>query len=190
MYRVIIEPIPWAYACCDTLITAEDVASASRFQNERRRQEHLTWRRVVRRELGRGVRISYNDVGAPVVDLPDTHISVAHGADHVAIAIGNERVGVDIECYDRDFDSAASRYMSDSEHIISTDRRWSAMVWSAKEAMYKLYGRRGVELKSDLRILRYDAVQQQMACELVGAAPSVVDISFHDGNIVVATAHF
>ena len=65
MRRVIIEDIPWLYACCDSDITAADVASASRFQNERRRTEHLAWRRVVRRELGRDVEIGYNEVEHP-----------------------------------------------------------------------------------------------------------------------------
>ena len=101
MVKLVVEAIPPVYLCCDTLITASDVASASRFQNDSRRREHLAWRRVVRSELGRGVVIDYNEVGAPVVDTPNTHISVAHCAQSVAVAIANEPVGVDIEALDR-----------------------------------------------------------------------------------------
>ena len=53
MVRLFVESVPPVYLCCDTLLTAADIASAVRFQNEARRNEHLAWRRIVRRELGR-----------------------------------------------------------------------------------------------------------------------------------------
>ena len=141
MHKLIVETIPWAYACCDANISAEDVASASRFQNERRRAEHLAWRRIVRRELGRKVSISYNEVGAPVVDTPNTYISVAHGAGCVVVAISDRPIGVDVESQERDFSHAVSRYMSDEEMVLSVEQNWPAKVWTAKEALYKLYGK-------------------------------------------------
>lgn len=190
MRKVIVERIPWAYACCDTLITAEDVASASRFQNERRRSEHLAWRRVVRRELGRGISISYNEVGAPEVDTPNTHISVAHGAGCVAVAISDQRVGIDIESRERDFARASSRYMSEHETELSDQEWWPAAVWTAKEALYKLFGRRGVELRDDLKIVAYNADNKQITAQLPDNIMAVVDIELYDESIIVATAHF
>lgn len=190
MRKVIVERIPWAYACCDTLITAEDVASASRFQNERRRSEHLAWRRVVRRELGRGISISYNEVGAPEVDTPNTHISVAHGAGCVAVAISDQRVGIDIESRERDFARASSRYMSEHEAQLSTKEWWPAAVWTAKEALYKLFGRRGVELRDDLKIVAYNADSKQITAQLPDNIMTIVDIELYDENIIVATAYF
>ena len=190
MRRLLVEEIPWAYACCDALITAEDVASASRFQNERRRNEHLAWRRVVRRELGRKISIGYNEVGAPVVDIPDTYISVAHGAGCVAVAISDSRVGVDIERTDRDFGSVSSRYMTLAEQQLSADERWAAVVWTAKEALYKLYGRRGVELRGELQIESYNADTHQLKARMIGEACATVDIEFRGEQIVVAMAYF
>lgn len=190
MRRLLVEEIPWAYACCDALITAEDVASASRFQNERRRNEHLAWRRVVRRELGRKISIGYNEVGAPVVDTPDTYISVAHGAGCVAVAISDRRVGVDIERTDRDFGSVSSRYMTLAEQQLSADERWAAVVWTAKEALYKLYGRRGVELREELQIESYNADTHQLKARMIGEACATVDIEFRGEQIVVAMAYF
>lgn len=190
MVKVIVERIPWAYACCDALVTAEDVASASRFQNERRRNEHLAWRRIVRRELGRGVAISYNEVGAPIVDARDTFISVAHGGGCVAVAIANERVGVDIESTDRDFARASSRYMSKEELHISTDELWPAIAWCAKEALYKLYGKRGIELRDELQIESYDAKTKQLAARLVSEREAIVEIEIRNEEVVVATARF
>lgn len=190
MRKLFVETIPWAYACCDANISAEDVASASRFQNERRRAEHLAWRRIVRRELGRNVSISYNEVGAPVVDTPNTYISVAHGAGCVVVAISDSRIGVDVESQERDFTLAASRYMSDEEMTLSVEQSWPAKVWTAKEALYKLYGKRGIELKTDLRITAYDNTTQQLTAQLSDTTKAVVDIATYEGGVVVATAYF
>ena len=156
MRRVIVEDIPWLYACCDSDITAADVASASRFQNERRRTEHLAWRRVVRRELGRGVEIGYNEVGAPTLNIENLHLSVAHGAGRVAVAISDKRVGIDIESLERDFEGVSSRYMSVEEQALSTHKEWGAMVWCAKEALYKLAQREGLDFRRDVGITAVD----------------------------------
>ncbi len=190
MLKIIVERTPWAYACCDALITAEDVASASRFQNERRRSEHLAWRRVVRRELGRGIRISYNEVGAPEVDTPNTHISVAHGAGCVAVAIADQRVGIDIETTERDFSRASSRYMTEREAQLCSAQWWPAAVWTAKEALYKLLGRRGVELRDDLKIVAYNADSKQITAQLPDNIMAIVDIELREESIIVATAQF
>ena len=92
MVNLFVEALPPVYLCCDALISAEDVVSAMRFQNEKRRREHLAWRRIVRRELGAKVHIDYNAVGAPQVDIAGKFISVAHGGESVAVAIADDGV--------------------------------------------------------------------------------------------------
>lgn len=189
MVNLVVEPITPIFACCDALLTAEDIASASRFQRESRRVEHLSWRRIVRRELGRGVHIAYNDVGAPVVDIPNIYISVAHTSERwVAVAIADSRVGVDIECVERGFERVTSRYMSSSELLLSNHNHWSAMVWSAKEAVYKLGGRRGVDLVEDMRVVEYDSHQCVARVAFGEGDMASVKLSFVDDKYVVAVA--
>lgn len=190
MVKLFIEPIPSVYACCDALITAADVASASRFQNERRRGEHLAWRRIVRRELGGNVIIDYNAVGAPIVDSPHTHISVAHGGGYVAVAIADRSVGIDIESSERNFERAKARYMSDDELALGDDALWPAMAWTAKEALYKLYGHRGIDLRDDIRLTTFDHEARRIVARLGNEATALVDISTTEDNMVVAVAQF
>ena len=190
MVNLFVEALPPVYLCCDALIVAEDVASAMRFQNEKRRREHLAWRRIVRRELGSKVHIDYNDVGAPIVDAPGRWISVAHGGESVAVAIADCPVGVDIESLSRDFDRVAPRYMTDDELGLSKDSRWACFVWCAKEAMYKLYGRRGVELRGELRVESFDGESMTIYGCMADMAQAMVKISLHDDDIVVAVATF
>ena len=188
MVNLYVEPIPSLYACCDALITAQDVASASRFQNERRRMEHLAWRRIVRRELGRGVGISYNEVGAPQVDVEGRYIGVAHCKERVLVAIADERVGVDIEPMYRDFGRVEERIMSVDERGLSSDDRWAGVVWCAKEAMYKYYGRSAIDLQRDLRIVAVDGVAKCVYGVLPNGERVEIKISLHEGKYIVATA--
>ena len=190
MVNLFVEPISPIFACCDTLIVAEDVASASRFQREARRAEHLSWRRIVRRELGREVTIGYNDVGAPIVDSPNIYISIAHAKERmVAVAIADRRVGVDIEAMDRDFERVASRYMSAEERMLSADEAWYAMVWCAKEAMYKLRGRRGIDLMEDMHVVSYDATLGK-AIGMVDGCRVCLDVKIIDNSYVVVVATY
>ena len=190
MVKLIVEAVPPVYLCCDVLITASDVASASRFQNDKRRREHLAWRRVVRNELGRDVVIDYNEVGAPVVDTPNTYISVAHGGDSVAVAIADEPVGVDIEALDRNYERIMSRYMSPTEEALSKMEEWPAVVWTAKEAIYKLYGKREVDLTQDIRIQTFDPELMLLIAEVRDIKGIVVKAQIVENSVVVATATY
>ena len=190
MVNLYVEPLPPVYLCCDALIAAEDVASAMRFQNEKRRREHLAWRRIVRRELGAKVHIEYNDVGAPQVDAAGKFISVAHGGESVAVAIADEPVGVDIESLDRDFDRAKERYMSVEELALSDDSRWACYVWCAKEAIYKLCGKRGLELREELLLEAFDRESMTIYGGVVNMAQAVVKLSHHGDDVVVAVATY
>ena len=190
MVKLVVEAIPPVYLCCDALITASDVASASRFQNDSRRREHLAWRRVVRSELGRGVVIDYNEVGAPVVDTPNTHISVAHGGESVAVAIANEPVGVDIESLDRNYERIKSRFMSPAEEALSAMEAWPAVVWTAKEAIYKLYGKREVDLTEDIRITAFDAERMTLDAEVRETKGINVEAQIIENRVAVAVATY
>lgn len=190
MVKLIVEAVPPVYLCCDTLITAADIASASRFQNDSRRREHLAWRRIVRNQLGRSVMIDYNSVGAPIVDTPNTYISVAHGGESVAVAIADEPVGVDIESLDRNFNRIQSRYMTNTEIALSDSKEWAARVWAAKEAIYKLYGKREVDLTKDIRITGLDSESMTLMAEVRDTKGIVVETKIVENSVVVATATY
>ena len=190
MVKLIVEAIPPVYLCCDMLITASDVASASRFQNDKRRREHLAWRRVVRNELGRGVTIDYNEVGAPTVDSPNTYISVAHGGESVAVAIADEPVGVDIESLDRNYARIKSRFMTPAEESLSTMEEWPAVVWTAKEAIYKLYGKREVDLTEDIHITAFDTRSMTLTAKVRERRDIVVEAQIIENSVAVAVATY
>lgn len=80
--------------------------------------------------------------------------------------------------------------MSAEELRLSDDSLWPAMAWTAKEAMYKLYGEKGVDLRDDLRIVAFDAATRCITGELDGQGTALVNISITEDNMVVAVATF
>ena len=109
-----IEP-PMTEAEAAARVTPGERAAAQEFLRERRRREFLTWRAVVRRELGDDVSIAYDEAGAPVIRGREVHIGVSHCPGRVAVCISDAPCAVDIEPESRDFSRAAPRYMSPAE---------------------------------------------------------------------------
>lgn len=137
-------------------VTSDELAEARRFVREGRRREYLTWRAIVRRELGADVRIAYDAAGAPVVDRDGVYVGVSHCRGRVAVCLSDVPCAVDIEPETRDFSRAAPRYMSPSELALSGDPLLPAAVWCAKEALYKYARRPGLDLLHDLRVEAVD----------------------------------
>ena len=133
--------------------TDEEVAQAAAFRSERRRREFLTWRAIVRRELGRHTRITYDELGAPSLPDGEAYVAVSHCSGRVAVCLSPNRCAVDIERADRDFSRAAERFLTPDEAALSSDPRWPGLVWCAKETLYKYARRRNLDLLRDLRIV-------------------------------------
>jgi phosphopantetheinyl transferase len=115
---------------------------------------------------------------------------VAHGGERVAVAIADEPVGVDIEALERNFDRIKERYMTPQEVALSDGDNWPAIVWTAKEAIYKLYGKREVDLTEDIRITSFDAERMLLMAEVRDTKGIVVEAQIIENSVAVATATY
>lgn len=182
--KLIIEP-PMSETQARALTTEAEQAEAASFGSARRRREYLGWRAVVRRELGEATTIGYDAAGAPVVDLPGIHISVAHCAERIAVCISDRRCCVDIEPQSRDFSRAAARYLNDAERTLSDDPLLPAAVWCAKEALYKFAGKPGTDFRRDIRIRHIDFAAGTIEGSISGSAPIALSLLRREGFIAV-----
>lgn len=162
---------PWPESEAAAWATPDERAAAAAFGSERRRREYLTWRAIVRRELGRGVRIDYDGVGAPVLEDRAEYLSVSHCDGRVAVCISAGRCAVDIEPVTRNFGRVLSRYMTPEEQALADDPQLPAAVWCAKETLYKYAGRRELDLLHDLRILEADFAAGRLVGSIAGGEP-------------------
>lgn len=84
------------------------------------------------------------------------HVAVSHCAGSIAVAFADTPCAVDVESAARDFGRVVSRYMTVEEQALSDMPWWPAVVWCAKETLYKFAGRRELDLLRDLRIEEVD----------------------------------
>ena len=161
----------------------EDLSLVEGFASEHRRREVLAWRAIVKRELGRGVKISHDENGAPQVDTPETYISVSHSKELVAVMLSDRPCAVDIESTARDFRKVAKHYLTEEEMALAEQYDIFAEMWSAKESLYKYYRKGGLNYLCDVKITGYDGA----GC-LQAALPDVehidIEVERRDGYIV------
>jgi phosphopantetheinyl transferase len=106
------------------------------------------------------------------------------------VTIADEPVGVDIESLNRNYERIKSRYMTPAEESLSTMEEWPAVVWTAKEAIYKLYGQREVDLTEDIRITSFDAERMLLMAEVRDTKGIVVKAQIIENSVAVATATY
>lgn len=169
------EVAPW--------VTPEELSYTATFGNDERRREFLSWRAVVRQTLGREVQIAYNELGAPILVGRAEHISVSHTRDLLVVALSKDRVGVDIERLDRRYQRILSKYLTAEEQQISTDPRFPAAAWCAKEAIYKWAGIRGLSFE-EVRVLNFDGAH--LTASVRGGEPVTLSISYPDEEHIMA----
>lgn len=172
--------------------TAEELLSLEGITPPHRRAERLSWRAVLRSVEAEGIIIEYDPQGAPIIKNSQyKHISVSHCRDCVAVLLTMSPCGVDIECRDRRFSAIAERYLTEEEHLIASkanfDRQtFLALAWSAKEALYKMLRREGVDLCRDLRIVAISPKQQSIVAEAYGEPVELRYILDYGHQIVYA----
>lgn len=171
------EAAPWT--------TPEERAEAASFRNERRRREFLTWRALVRRELGRHTRIAYNEIGAPVLPDGEACVAVSHCDGRVAVVLSSRRCTVDIEPEGRDFSRVVDRYMTAAEQLLSADPLWPGFAWCAKEALYKYAGRRELDLLQDLHLVSADLAAGRLVGCITDGEPVELAARLSEGFLLV-----
>lgn len=97
-----------------------------------------------------------DEYGKPHTEDGRYHLSVSHSGDY-AVAVGSQEhpVGVDIEHLGDRILRIESKFVRDDEReLLHPDHlRGLYLIWSAKEAMYKLYGRKALDFKENMRVL-------------------------------------
>lgn len=104
--------------------------------------------RIVREELGPGVRVLHLPDGSPVLAGSPLHISISHSRHFVALALHpSRRLGVDIEEPRLEqLRRVISKFLTPAELPMWSNRLLEA--WTAKEAAFKAAGVQGIGLGS------------------------------------------
>ncbi len=135
-------------------LTDSEIERYMSFKAEKRRQEFVATR-ILRHKLFGYEHIHYDNQGAPFIEQ-EGFISISHSKDLIGIAINKAyKLGLDLESYRENIHHVSHKFLSDRElkNLDCKNAETLCKIWSAKEAMYKLAGRKKIHFKSELVVL-------------------------------------
>ena len=133
--------------------------SFMRFSAEKRKQEWLAVRVLLKELCGEEKEIAYLPSGKPYLEDGSAFVSFSHTSGYVAVALHpSAEVGVDIEQYGTRVQRVASRFIREDEKVSveSGDEIYALLLhWSAKETIFKLMKDEAVDFIKHLHILPF-----------------------------------
>lgn len=124
--------------------------------SEKRKQEWLAARLLLKALIGEELPVEYQANGAPFVPGLGLHLSISHTRGFVAVVLTEHTVaGIDIEYRSNRALRLKERFLSPEEqtHLDSTDPlTHSLLYWSAKEVLFKVMGQSDVDFSAHLYI--------------------------------------
>lgn len=117
--------------------------------------------------------IQVADTRKPYLPGEEYHFSISHCGDFAAAIVSkHQRVGVDIEIPVEKIERIRNKFLSvqEQEHLLNGDLEQLTVLWSAKEAVFKWYGKGKVDFKAHMQLQGQDIAKEQLDCFF---APSV-----------------
>jgi phosphopantetheinyl transferase len=105
------------------------------------------------------LELSYSPEGKPFLNDKNEHISITHSHDKLAVLVNKiENSGVDIELIRDKVRLIQHKFLQEREKLMANNETEKLIVfWSAKEALYKLYGLKGLDFIKHIFIEHIDA---------------------------------
>jgi phosphopantetheinyl transferase len=105
--------------------------------------------------------------GKPILLESENHISLSHCDGYVAAIHGDNPVGIDVERVSQRVQKIKNYFLRDEElGLLGEENEALILAWSAKESIFKWYGKQNLGYKSQLFIRSIDFQGQVMEVEL------------------------
>jgi phosphopantetheinyl transferase len=137
-----------------------------KFLNDIHPRRAIEWaasRFLLKTLIGRAAPFSclYDKHGRPYIPDDPRHISISHSYGMTAVGICNSALGIDIQRETEKIFNIQTKFIGENERAAVGDEPTSEMLhlaWSAKEAMFKLYGLGEIDFKKHLHVELPDSV--------------------------------
>ena len=98
--------------------------------------------------------VSKHDNGKPYLEGSNVHISISHSFPIAAAMIHLEKpCGIDMERPREKHKLVKAKYLHPSEMEFQEDLNKLCSIWCAKEVIYKIFGRRFLSLKDEIKVV-------------------------------------
>lgn len=182
---------------CELHLNNHEQEIYNTFVNEQRKKQWLSYRRLFQQILKNiTVNIEYDENRKPYIRNHPSHISVSHAGEYSAVIISeDQKVGIDIEKISPRIEKIADRFVHPNEiHLLNVPRRLEKLhlVWGAKEALYKVYGKRKLDFQQNIIIENFQVKESGSFYGMVNKNGDKIRAEMHyrflDGYSLVYTA--
>jgi len=133
-------------------------------QNESKKLQWFATRHLLNEMFGTHAEVLKYETGKPYLKKLQHHISISHTSAFAAVMVNAEcSVGIDLEMVNPKVERIAHKFLRDDEiSAIEPHDKIEKLIlyWSAKEALYKMYGKHQVEFKNHLLIEPFEMRQK------------------------------
>ncbi len=134
----------------------EHLTAIGKMGAEKRQKEYLVSRVLLNTVLNDDKTIAYHPNGAPYITDHSYNISIAHTGQYVTILLHpTAKVGIDIERISDKVVRVKSKFLAEAEMAMldpDNNKTQLALLWAAKEALYKIVGVETVDFVGGLKV--------------------------------------
>jgi 4'-phosphopantetheinyl transferase len=159
-------------------------------KGSKRLLQWLSTRLLLRRMLNTEEYIDcrMDEHGKPYLVNSDYSISISHSYDYASVMIGKNRdVGVDIEKIKTKVQLIQHKFLSVGELDelnVKDNTQGLYACWCVKEAVYKWYGKKGLEFRKHIHIQPFELVDEGSLTVLVDLPDGTKNLTVHYFNTI------
>lgn len=136
------------------LLNSAELISAKELKNEKRKKEFLSSRIALKNIFNKELELKHHTSGKPFIKEAK-HLSISHSSNFLAVAFGEENIGIDIEKPQNRMVKLMPKILSEIEFMEfkkepSIDL--ACKLWGAKEAILKYVGDKNLNFKEDIKV--------------------------------------
>lgn len=109
------------------------------------------------------IEIHKNEANKPTLFINDEKyfISISHSYEYVGIMFSRtHEIGLDIEKIDERINRVSRKFLNENEQLFAESKLSKTLIWSAKESVYKWYGKKELDFKEHMQAYPFIAVDK------------------------------
>ena len=140
----------------ESYLTCKKTVEAKKYASVMHQKQYLA-KQILLHRYALIKKLDYLASGKPVL-TDGQYISISHSGNYVAIAVGSQPVGIDIEKPNPKLIKISSRFKHPDDELPALTEELVQLqyLWTAKESIYKLAGMGGLNFKNNIRILSFE----------------------------------
>lgn len=109
------------------------------------------------------IEIHKNEANKPTlfIDNEKYFISISHSYEYVGIMFSRtHEIGLDIEKIDERINRVSRKFLNENEQLFADSKLSKTLIWSAKESVYKWYGKKEIDFKDHMQAYPFIAEEK------------------------------